>query len=375
MIYLAAAVFAILVSCCITGREGARCGEFYTDKNGWGIAFDKTEVRNRFFLYLSALPLFLISALRYGIGTDYFYTYVPGFNVIASGGHMHFEFLFHWLVKIITMFTSNYQWLFVITSFLFIFIVYNTLYRVSKNIPMALVIFFLSYVYFISLNNIRQALASAFILIAIRCLMEDKIWKYIFFCIVAGLIHQVAFISLLFIIVKIKKIHLSAWWQMVLTFAGMLAIKFGARYIIKIVSYIPRLSLYFRLDELLLYTNKTISTKFILLNIGIFLIYMIIESTEEDFKGDTDWEISKWAQTFYLLICAADGIVPATYRILRVIIFVQYLTVPNAIEHCKDDRHKWLYYILVIIAFVLMFLELYLAGSEQVFPYVSIFDV
>lgn len=49
MIYLAAAVFAILVSCCITGREGARCGEFYKDKNGWGIAFDKTEVRNRFF--------------------------------------------------------------------------------------------------------------------------------------------------------------------------------------------------------------------------------------------------------------------------------------------------------------------------------------
>ena len=57
MIYLAAAVFAILVSCCITGREGARCGEFYKDKNGWGIAFDKTEVRNRFFLYLSALPV------------------------------------------------------------------------------------------------------------------------------------------------------------------------------------------------------------------------------------------------------------------------------------------------------------------------------
>ena len=77
----------------------------------------------------------------------------------------------------------------------------------------------------------------------------------------------------------------------------------------------------------------------------------------------------------YLLICAADGIVPATYRILRVIIFIQYLTVPNAIEHCKDERHKWMYYILVVIAFVLMFLELYFAGSEQVFPYVSIFDV
>lgn len=375
MIYLAAAVFAILVSCCITGREGARYGEFYKDKNGWGIAFDKTEVRNRFFLYLSALPLFLISALRFGIGTDYFYTYAPGYNVIASGGHMHFELLFHWLVKIITMFTSNYQWLFVVTSFLFIFIVYNTLYRVSKNIPMALVIFFLSYVYFISLNNIRQALASAFILIAIRCLIEDKVWKYIFFCIVAGLIHQVAFISLAFIIVKIKKINISVWWQMVGTAIGMVLIRFGAKYIIKLISMIPRLNLYFNLEELLKYTNRTISTKFILLNIVIFLIYLIIEQTEDGFVADTDWKISKWAQTFYLLICAADGIVPATYRILRVIIFIQYLTVPNAIEHCKDERHKWMYYILVVIAFVLMFLELYFAGSEQVFPYVSIFDV
>lgn len=375
MIYLTAAVFAILVSCCITGGERAKCSEFYTDKYGWGIVFNKTEVRNRFFLYLSALPLFLISALRYGIGTDYFYTYAPGFNVIASGGHMHFELLFHWLVKIITIFTSNYQWLFVVTSFLFIFIVYNTLYRVSRNIPMALIVFFLSYVYFISLNNIRQALASAVILIAMKYLIEDKIWKYIFFCIVAGLIHQVAFISIAFIIVRIKKLNISVWWQMVATAIGMLFIKFGARYIIKIISMIPRLSLYFNLEELLKYTNRTISIKFVLLNIGIFLMYLVIEKTEEGFASDTDWQISKLAQTFYLLICAADGIVPATYRILRVIIFMQYLTVPNAIEHCKNEKHKYIYYIFVLIAFLLMFLELYLAGSEQVFPYVSIFDV
>ena len=58
-------------------------------------------------------------------------------------------------------------------------------------------------------------------------------WKYIFFCIVAGLILKVAFISLAFIIVKIKKINISVWWQMVGTAIGMVLIRFGAKYIIK----------------------------------------------------------------------------------------------------------------------------------------------
>lgn len=375
MIYLAAALFSIITSCLIVKTDREHCLIWNPRKTRTRFFLNFQEIKNRLLIYISALPVFLLSALRYGIGTDYFYTYVPSFVIVANGGRMHFEVLFHLLIKIITMFTDNYQWLFIVTSFLFVYIVYNNIYCVSKNIPMALAVFFLSYVYFISLNNVRQAIASAFLLLAIRYLIEDDIKKYIFFCLVAGLNHQVGFIGLVFLVVKLKKIRLTAGMQLVLTMAGIVAIKFGAFYIIKIITLIPRLSLYFKLEELLIYTEPTISIKFTVLNLLFLVIFWLIEKTDNDFKFDTDWEISKWTQTFYMLVCAMDGIVPAAYRILRVFIFIQFITIPNALEHCKNKRDKHFYYMFVLIAFFIMFMELYLAGSEQVFPYVSIFDV
>lgn len=375
MIYLAAALFSIFVSCFITRTNRDRCLTLITRMGGIKIAMNSREFKNRLLIFISALPVFLLSAFRFGIGTDYFYTYVPGFRVIANGGHMHFEFLFHWFVKIITMFTDNYQWFFIITSFIFIFIIYNNIYDLSKNIPIALCVFFLSYVYFISLNNVRQALASAFFLIALKNLINDNYKKYLFFCIITGLIHQVGFIGLAFSIVKIKKLRFSAGTQLVLTIIGMLCLKIGAGYLLKIVSLIPRLNLYFKAQELARYTESTISLKFMILNLAFLVIYWLIERMEEGFHPDTDWEISKWTQTFYLFICAVDGIVPAAYRILRVILFIQFITVPNALEHCTNKRYKMLLYMFVLAAFFIMFMELYLSGSEQVFPYVSIFDV
>ena len=49
------------------------------------LMIDKIGFKRSLLCFLSSLPLFLLSALRYGIGTDYFYGYVPIFQTINSG--------------------------------------------------------------------------------------------------------------------------------------------------------------------------------------------------------------------------------------------------------------------------------------------------
>ena len=65
------------------------------------ISRGELEIRDtyrkfNFLCLLPLLPFLLISGFRYGIGTDYFYTYVPEIDSILSGGEGFKEpFLFH----------------------------------------------------------------------------------------------------------------------------------------------------------------------------------------------------------------------------------------------------------------------------------------
>ena len=56
------------------------------------------------FLILAILPLSLVSSLRWGIGTDYFYTYYPDFYRIIVGFKPYKEMPFIWLNLLISYF-------------------------------------------------------------------------------------------------------------------------------------------------------------------------------------------------------------------------------------------------------------------------------
>lgn len=73
-----------------------------------------------FFLCTCNYSLFFVSGFRYGVGTDYFYTYFPRFYQIMGGSNGYTEFLFTGLNKFILLFTDEAQWLFIITSFIFV---------------------------------------------------------------------------------------------------------------------------------------------------------------------------------------------------------------------------------------------------------------
>ena len=120
-----------------------------------------------FLIVIAILPMSLISGLRYGLGTDYFYTYFPGFYATLVGNYPYSEHLFNYLIKSITLFTNNPQWLFIITSFIFNIFIILSIKNISKKWVISSIIYIFGNIFFISLNNVRQSCALAISIYAI----------------------------------------------------------------------------------------------------------------------------------------------------------------------------------------------------------------
>lgn len=144
------------------------------------------------FFILSILPYFLISGFRYGVGTDYFYAYFPRFYQIMAGGGEYTEFLFTWLNKFILIFTDEAQWLFIITSLIFVVFMMLSIKKMTHHWYVGGILLLLSNVYLISLNNVRQYLAIAIGIYAFSFACDRKYIHFAVFGILSILFHYTA---------------------------------------------------------------------------------------------------------------------------------------------------------------------------------------
>ena len=153
------------------------------------------------------------------------------------------------------------------------------------------------------------------------------------------------------------------------------------------------------------YLGKTIGKLYLGVQIAISLIYLYLEYQQcfnrdltqfsynkSSFKSQLvgmlqlddrqklgnsaeEWAIAKLLQWMVLIVCAMDGILPATYRVVRIFTYAQFIFIPNAISKFeRDDKRRLILYILVIVIFGILFVHDFAMGFEQVYPYKSIFN-
>ena len=141
------------------------------------------------FLILAILPLSLVSSLRWGIGTDYFYTYYPDFYRIIVGFKPYKEMPFIWLNLLISYFYMGPEPLFVITSFVFMTFLILSVDKMSKSMPLSGLLIVLGNYWFISMNNVRQCCALAIMIYAFSFFCEHKFVKAGLFSLLATCFH------------------------------------------------------------------------------------------------------------------------------------------------------------------------------------------
>ncbi|MBP3597205.1 MAG: EpsG family protein [Clostridia bacterium] len=130
-------------------------------------------------LYIcSILPLFLVSALRYDLGTDYTKTYVSIFRKLSVNKvTKDLEISFELLVRACLLISNNPNILFVVTAFITLVLIMITILTKSQNKILSVIIFVLGGFYFETLNLVRQYIAIAIIFLSSQLLLKKR-WKY-----------------------------------------------------------------------------------------------------------------------------------------------------------------------------------------------------
>lgn len=174
----------------------------------------KTEDKKKKIIYLilMMLPFILVSGLRYGVGTDFFFRYDADYRTLSDGRDVgNLEIGFKIFMKVCLIFSKNSQILFIITSILISFFMIYGINKTSKNLLISILIFVIGGFFFQSLNLVRQFLAMAMIFFGYQYLLEkDKIKWYLLICVLAFFIHSSSIIMIGLIFCR-KKIIFKPW--------------------------------------------------------------------------------------------------------------------------------------------------------------------
>ena len=132
---------------------------------------------------LSGLSFFIISAIRYDVGTDYFFRYVPDYIKMGQGINVEsLEIGYKIIVWICLLITKDYAIIFGVTSAIIIGLTFYTIYKESPYPALSVLIYFGAGFFFHSLNLMRQYLAISVLLFALCMLIPFDFGSY-FVCI------------------------------------------------------------------------------------------------------------------------------------------------------------------------------------------------
>ena len=152
------------------------------------------------FAIMSFLPIFIVAAIRYEVGTDW-PIYLDYYHWINEESKGFSEKLFNLMNKIVYRTVNDFQGIIVLVAFCSYFFLFKAIYQQSVSAPLSLIVFFISCMYFASMNQLRQAISMPIMLYAYKYIRDKKPIRYFFWCIVATLFHasSIVYIPLYFI--------------------------------------------------------------------------------------------------------------------------------------------------------------------------------
>lgn len=164
------------------------------------------------FFVLSIVPLVFVSGIRWGVGTDYFNGYYPGFYEYIYRNQPGFEEgLYNVIIDFISFFSNDSVWFFIFTSLIFNSLLFISIKKMSKNWIVSVIMLVSGNFFFISLNNVRQACAMAAATVAFAYACEKKLFPFVLFAILTYMLHNSSIIMIVpcaFILLKkVKKLY------------------------------------------------------------------------------------------------------------------------------------------------------------------------
>ncbi len=330
--------------------------------------------------YLSEMTLIIVAAIRYDVGQDYMYTYVPYFNGLLLGNiNKNIEIGFRLLNEFIQFFSKDYIWIFIVCSVIFFHYIYKAIKEQSPMKTLSIFLLVGTTYYFVFLNTMRQMLAVAIFVYAIKFIKERKLLKYLIYMFVASTIHTSALI--LIPIYFLYGIKIKPMKAMIILLIAIAIKPVVTNVILKILEF-TKYSYYIdsRFD-----TNET-GFVVLAMNICVLVFALIyartsqksnIDSTADNMKIEEDkkYFFFCFLQLLSTLLAWYNDAIPLLNRIRWALGLPIIILIPLIIKREKNQNLRLLYTFVIVVLYTVY--ALYTVGinnANSVLPYTTIFQ-
>lgn len=312
---------------------------------------------------LSASVFIFLTGFRYGVGQDYFYTYVPYFQRVYYGmGQGDLEFGFYALNQIVAWFTNDPTPVFFVCSLIFFICTYMAVFRESESPIFSIFLIFGMSFLFIFMNAMRQMVAVSILLFSLRYIENHKPIPFVISLLIASLFHSSAVIfAVAYFFPKLKINLFGGLVAVVVVFLFRSQIADVVNYVISLTSYAGYIGSVFDTKEA---GNVIMAMNVIVLLFSLLIPYL--EKTEMDKK----YRLLVWCQMIATIVAILSGYIPLSQRIRWIFSLSSIVLLPLAVQKISSPQLRLLVQAAVVVLYVVyIYITIGLWNGNNVVPY------
>lgn len=322
---------------------------------------------NKKILLLGFIFIGIIAAFRNNIGADY-YSYISIAQLI-SNSDISVEPSFFWLVSFCDKYNISYRFIFFVYSVLTTFFIYKgcKAYAKTRERVMSLLLYtFYPYAYWFYMGGLRQGLAISICFFCTQFVFSNK-KKFIFYILLASLVHYSAIFCLSFLFVSTRKksikfVFLCLALSLIPVFSGATLGEFVNSVLVYVMNAVPGIDSHF-----LQYTNSTwkgISAGVIIENVLFLTIYILYNRIVTDDRDNKDlYKISYFSNLYFIGMILRNmfSSIDAVSRIGFYFIIFFIIVVPNIMHKVNINLRIVLSFGIYIFFFTYFLYGIYMA--------------
>lgn len=325
-----------------------------------------SKKKTTFKIFISLLPMLIVSAIRYDVGWDYLEIYTNGFFLIGKGYMPYYfsEVPFDKLVNLIYIISNqNPDWLFIICSTITFIFISKAIKEQSVNVIFSIALIFLIRYYFLTLNIVRQGIAMSIILCSYRYLKEKNFKKYLIMILLASCFHMMSLIYIpIYFLYKID-------W------------KKKKNIVLLVLLPILGLGLYFIVMKYTKYGNyigsKFHSNEFLIHEIILSGVVLLLATLQiKNVKVEKEYFYVYYVLQIITFITAIfSKILPVADRLVWMVYGQNIFFIPLIVRNVKEISQRALITVcLIIIMFISVYAQVGITDSYNIIPYQTIFE-
>lgn len=324
-----------------------------------------------FFSALAILIVSVVAGIRYGVGTDFF-EYVVWFNIYSYGSISLTDsnIGFTIMIKIIQLFTDNSQWLFFICAIIINAGMMNFIKKNTDLYDLGFFLFITLYLYYSSLNIMRQWISIVIFLYALKYAFDKKLTKYVLTVLLSASFHSSAFLMLPLYFLLDLKVNIKNM-LIVITSTFIVGIQFE-RIIFSIAKRVPFLnaSSYIRYFDGRFAESGGGGWAYSIILILAFILMIIYKKSYAKFIQNAD---NHFVLMGIAIVSSLFSPINMIYsRIQLYLIPIVLVTLPNIIKIQRPKERILFYIIIVVFGLLYMYRSLLINGGQPL-PYRTIF--